>query len=322
MLPYLPPAQLITRCYCSPQVRGELGIVKTKAVHSGRNLSPIDGVFLTCADSTDRETWKDLYTNEIAHAGVDGNVVVICSPPFGILAAANQALPHDDDGDDEDGDAEGDEAEPQAPHDPDVALKYEDINTFAAAMHRYLPDKAIVALHLCWSLFHMYDKRMRKNGWSMVNHPITITSPTAAPRGFQTTSMSANVDTFFVYHKSDARYKPSITYLKHLTEGDAAAKSLYNSLVRCGHMVKNKIPPAERCHLVRQLSEKSALRMQTQHAARIKKQVNEGKIDKAQGKKNKQHPNLVPCTRILFPPSHPRNRMYVCSSKTPRTNGT
>jgi hypothetical protein len=198
-------------------VRGELGIIKTKAVHSGRDLTPIPGVFLTCADSTDGQTWRDLYEKEIVHTVTDmeGNVVVICSPPFGILAAVNQGRPHDDDDDDEDGDAEGDDAAAsQAPHDPDVALKHHSISQFASAMHRNLPDKAIVVLHLSWSLFHVYDKKMVKNGWSMVNQPITIVSPTAAPRGFQTTSMSANVDTFFVYYKTGERYRPSSTFLK------------------------------------------------------------------------------------------------------------
>jgi hypothetical protein len=280
-------------------VRDNLGIVKTKAVHSGRNLDAMNNVFLTVADSTDAATWQDLNEKEIVHADVDGNVVVFCSPPFGILAGTNQAQPVDDE-ESEGEDAEEDEdATSSAEHDADVALKSHGISTFANAMHLHLPDHAIVVLHLSWSLFHMYNKKMVKNGWSIVNQPITIVSPTAAPRGFQTTSMSANVDTFFVYYKNHMRYKPSITYLKHLKEGDAAAKNLYNSLVRCGHIVKNKIPPAERCHMVRQLSDKAAGKMQTAHTNKINKQLQELKIDKTQAAKHKKHPNLVSC--FLYP---------------------
>ena len=275
-------------------MRDNLGIVKTKAVHSGRNLDPMNNVFLTVADSTDAATWQDLNEKEIVHANVDGNVVVFCSPPFGILAGTNQAQPVDDD-ENEGEDAEEDEdATSNADHDADEALKARAVSAFANAMHQHLPDKTIVVLHLCWSLFPLYHKKMVKHGWSMVNHPIFVTSPTAAPRGFQTTSMSANVDTFFVYYKTSQRYKPSITFLKHLKDGDAAAKSLYNSLVRCGHIVKNKIPPAERCHMVRQLSDRAAGKMQTAHTNKINKQLQELKIDKTQAAKHKKHPNLVP----------------------------
>ena len=50
----------------------------TKAVHSGRNLDPMNNVFLTVADSTDLATWQDLSEKEIVHADIDGNVVVFC----------------------------------------------------------------------------------------------------------------------------------------------------------------------------------------------------------------------------------------------------
>ena len=263
-------------------------------MHSGRDLSQMKNVFLKCADSTDEDTWKELNANEIVHLEVEGNIAVFCSPPFGIIAGTNLPQPLDDDENEGEEAEEDEDATSNTDHDADEALKARAVSAFANAMHQHLPDKTIVVLHLSWKLFPMYNKKMVKHGWSMVNHPIFVTSPTAAPRGFQTTSMSANVDTFFVYYKASQKYKPSIYFLKNLKDGDAAAKSLYNSLVRCGHIVKNKIPPGERCHMVRHVTDQNAGKMQTAHTLKINKQLAENKIDKAQATKHKKHPNLVP----------------------------
>ena len=242
-------------------------------------------------DSTKEDFWKGLAQKDVTPlTETPGNVLVLCSPPWGLLARATATAELDEGGDDEEEAQES--GIPPKVHQPDIALQLQAIHTFAHGVHTNTPDRTIVALHLPHSLFHVYAKAMKKNGWNMLTQPITIVSPTAPPRGFRTTQFASNADYFFVFYKQDTQYKPSIHFLSHLKD-DKDSKAFYHQLARCGHTIKNKIPPSEKCHAVRHIADTTAKKLKEAHKKKQKKLFDEGKLDKKQYLLARKHPNLV-----------------------------
>ena len=158
-------------------------------------FQPIPETYLGTADATKPEEWKKVLEEGLQmlpSTVVNRNprVVVLTSPPWGVLMK-NQ-IPGVKSGMETDTD--------------DVALTEVEIGHFASAMKTTLSDyNATVILHLPPQLYGDYKKIFELNGWQSARVPITIVTTGFRKSTWSAESLSNNVDSFYIFHKRNAR---------------------------------------------------------------------------------------------------------------------
>ena len=113
---------------------------------------------------------------------VDTKVLVITSPPWGVLEEEN-----------------------------DVPLGTSDIGRWASLMKVHTPAHTNVAIHLPVFLYATYVKAFKDNGWAVMRNPITIVQTGGTRhKTFDSLEFVNNTDMFFIFYQ--AGNKPFRSY--------------------------------------------------------------------------------------------------------------